>query len=123
MLRLNSKKMLILDNGKPFSMSLNCYTHATYCGCCFYMPFMWSPFSPDSVYSKYTKITFDVTLPADGGWVRLYMDGVEYKLGDGLSAGTHTITTMIEQKSIEYFAAYCDKSGDYIITISNIILE
>lgn len=123
MLRLNSKKMLMFDNGKPFSMSLNCLTNANGLISDIYIPYMVCGFDSDNVHTKYNKITFDVTIPAGGGIVRVYQKDVPTILAQNLQSGTHTISFSPNGEVVDYFSVYCNKGGNYIITISNIIME
>ena len=123
MLRLNSKKMLMLDNGKPFSMSLNCTDNYTTLSCSFYLPLMVSGNTPDINRSKYNKIVFDVIIPSDGGLVQICQDRTLSKLAENLSSGTHTIVVNLNGARYDYFNVSCPRGGDNTITVSNIILE
>lgn len=123
MLRLNSKKMLMLDNGKPFSMSLDCTdTYATL-SCSFYVPLMVCGNVPNAIRSKYNKITFDVTIPSDNAAVHVCQDKTLSTVAENLLSGTHTISFAANGKRFDYFNVSCPRGGDNTITISNIILE
>ena len=123
MLRLNSKKMLILDNGKPFSMLLDCGGNYSTLSCSFYLPLIISGNEPDTNRLKYKKIIFDVTIPSDNGVVKVCQNKTLSTLAENLSSGTHTVSFVSNGARFDYFNVSCPRGGDNTIIVSNIILE
>ncbi len=125
MLRLNSKKMLMLDNGKPFSMSLTCRdSGGTTMSCSFYPPYLKDSSAPSSFYTNYSKIKFDVIIPNNDGRVLVTQGHSTTNLASGLVSGTYRIEyEPVSSLPIDYFQIVCSLGNNRTITITNIILE
>lgn len=120
MLRLNSKKMLMLDNGKPFSMSFTCTKpySGDYIGVNFTLPNMIDYYN-DNLSKVYNKITFDITVPSKAS-----VSISTTSIASNLKAGTHTITYEYPTNlGLVSFKCTCNAVNNGVITISNIILE
>ena len=120
MLRLNSKKMLMLDNGKPFSMSFTCTKPygGDYVGVNFTLPNM-SDCYTNNLSKAYNKITFDITVPSVAS-VSISTTTIK----SNLKKGTHTITYEYPTNlGLVNFECTCKAVSNPVITISNIILE
>ena len=122
MLRLNSKKMLILDNGKPFSISLNTLSTASELNCSFNLPTAWCAYKPEDIFTGYNEISFDVTIPASGS-VMVYRSTGSMKIANNLTAGTHHIIYEPNGEAFDYFSVFSAKGGDNTITVTNIVMK